>query len=310
MSLLTKPEELKGNTVLKGLIYGQPGIGKTTLALSANNPVCIDFDKGMGRVEPQFRAPSLQVENFAQVLELINSEEIKAFDTIVIDTLGKMIDRIGDYVASQNPKLRQSDGQMSMKGWGAIKLQFNSFLKLLESKNKSVIFVAHESEEKEDDQTKKRPDVSGSARKDIVKELDFMGYMEVIGNKRVITFSPTEKFYAKNSVGLEGAIEVPHTKAGNTFVAEKIFKASQVRLTEQADLREKYNALKETIDGAISDIKTPEDANNYYAEMGKLEVIWNSKYYEQEKFKERVKALGFEFDKESKKFVSKEENAS
>ena len=199
----------------------------------------------------------------------------------------------------ENEKLR-------MKGWGAIKLQFQNFLKLLDGKNKSVIFVAHESEEKEDDVTKKRPDVSGSARKDIVKELDFMGYMEMIGNKRVITFSPSEKFYAKNSVGLEGAVEVPNTKSGNTFIAEKIFKLSQKRLAEQAELREKYNFLKSTIDDAIAGLSTLEDVNNYYAEMGKLEVIWNSNYYEQDQFKKKAKELGFEFDKASKQFINKQ----
>lgn len=306
MSLLVRPEELKGNSILKGLIYGQPGIGKTTLALSSPNSLCIDFDKGIGRVEPQFRVPSLQVDNFAQVLELLNSDEIKGFDTIVIDTLGKMIDRIADYIAVNNPKLRQSDGQMSMKGWGAIKLQFNSFLKLLESKNKSIIFVAHESEEKEDDKVKKRPDVSGSARKDIVKELDFMGYMEASGGKRVVTFSPTEKFYAKNSIGLEGEIEVSHTKSGNSFMAEKIFRASQQRLSEQAELREKYNSLIEQIDARIAELNTLDEINEYYTNsIGKLEAIWNSKYYEQDKFKIRAKELGFEFDRITKQFTQK-----
>ncbi len=189
MSLLTKPSDLVGQKTFKGLIYGQPGIGKSTLSLSAPNPVCIDFDKGMRRVQPQFRAPSLQVDTYNQVLELLNSEEMNSFDTIIIDTLGKLVDRIGDYVASKNPKARQGDGTMSMKGWGEVKQAFLNLLKLLEAKNKSVIFVAHESEEKNGDVTIKRPDCSGSARKDIVKELDFMGYIcERLSPVRSITF--------------------------------------------------------------------------------------------------------------------------
>ena len=31
----------------KGLIYGQPGIGKSTIALSAPNPVMVDAEKGL-----------------------------------------------------------------------------------------------------------------------------------------------------------------------------------------------------------------------------------------------------------------------
>jgi len=44
--LLTKPNELTVKLSYAGLIYGQPGVGKTTLALSSVNPVCIDADRG------------------------------------------------------------------------------------------------------------------------------------------------------------------------------------------------------------------------------------------------------------------------
>ena len=151
-SLLTNPADLQSSNILKGLVYGQPGIGKTTLAISAPNPVCIDFDKGMKRVQPKDRVPSLQVDNYQQVLELLESDEIKPFDTLVFDTLGKLIDRICDYAAFKNPKARQGDGQMSMKGWGEVKSYFQALVKLLEGKNKSLLFVAHESEEKNGDE--------------------------------------------------------------------------------------------------------------------------------------------------------------
>lgn len=304
MSLLTKPGDLTESQTFKGLIYGQPGIGKTTLALSAPNPVCIDFDKGMHRVQPQFRVPSLQVDNYKDVIELLNSDEIKPFDTIVCDTLGKLVDRICDYVASNNPKARQGDGQMTMKGWGEVKVAFQNLLKLLQSKGKSVIFVAHESEEKNGDDTIKRPDCSGSARKDIVKELDFMGYMEMVGNKRTINFSPTDKYYAKNSLGLDHAIEVPDTNKGNIFIARDIVKLSNERLAEQAALRDQYDDLIAIIDSNIENLKTTEDVNAYYAEMGKKEVIWDSAFYEKRKLADRVIELEIKFDKETKQFVS------
>jgi ATP-dependent 26S proteasome regulatory subunit len=95
MGLLTKPNELTIKETYAGLIYGQPGTGKTTLALSSVNPVCIDVDRGMYRVEKRFQVPSLQVESYRQVLDLLNSNELDGFDTIIIDTLGKLIDRMG-----------------------------------------------------------------------------------------------------------------------------------------------------------------------------------------------------------------------
>lgn len=304
MSLITKPSELKSNLVLKGLIYGQPGIGKTTLALSANNPLLIDFDKGLHRVAPAYRKDSLQVENYKQVLELLNSQEIQDYDTIVVDTLGKLIDRIADYAAELNPKIRQGDGQLSMKGWGAVKGQFLNLLKLLDSKNKSIIFVAHETEEKDGDNTKKRPDCSGSARKDIVKELDFMGYMSMAGNKRVIDFSPTDQYYAKNSIGLEGSIEVGQIKGENNFLIKNIFEASKRRVKEQTELAGKFESVKIMIDQRIEELTTLEEVNEYYKNgYQKLERIWSSYEYEQVKLQEKIKELGFEFDKKTKEFI-------
>jgi hypothetical protein len=307
MSLLTKPSELKQETLLKGLIYGQPGIGKTTLALSAPNAVLLDFDKGLHRVQPQHRVPSLQVENYQQVLDLLASEEINGFNTIVCDTLGKLIDRICDYVASKNPKARQGDGQMAMKGWGEVKIAFQNLLKLLQSKGKSIIFVAHESEEKDGDDTKKRPDCAGSARKDIVKELDFMGYMEMVGNKCTINFAPTEKFYAKNSLGLTHALDVKYDASKpNDFISREIMKLSKDRLVQQADLRSKYEGIVDLITANIEALENEEDVNNYYAEMSKLQHIWDSKFIERHKLAEHIKTIGIEFDVKTKTFKKTE----
>ena len=48
-----------------------------------------------------------------------------------------------------------------------------------------------------------------------------MGYMEARGGKRTICFTPSEEFYAKNSVGLEGILPIPDIKSGNTAIAAK-----------------------------------------------------------------------------------------
>ena len=48
MALIKKPYELTFQPKIKALIYGEPGTGKTTLALSAPNPLLIDCDGGFG----------------------------------------------------------------------------------------------------------------------------------------------------------------------------------------------------------------------------------------------------------------------
>lgn len=171
MSLITKPSELKSNLVLKGLIYGQPGIGKTTLALSASNPLLIDFDNGLHRVAPAYRKDSLQVESYKQVLQLLADPEIEQYNTIIIDTLGKLIDRITDYAAELNPKIRQGDGQLSMKGWGNVKSQFLSLLKLLDTKGKSIILLLMKPKKKMTIEQKSVQIVQGQPAKTLLKSL-------------------------------------------------------------------------------------------------------------------------------------------
>lgn len=303
MTLLTQPSELKNTKPISCLIYGQPGAGKTTLALSASKPVLIDLDRGLYRVESRFHCPSLQVENYQQIIDLINSDELKPFDTIVIDTLGKLIDRIGDYVALSNPKFRQGDGTLSMKAWGAIKIQFANLIKNIFNKNKSVIFVAHEKEDKDGETRFVRPDVPGSSGKDIVKELDLMGYVEMKGSNRTISFTPNEKYYAKNSLGLNPIISIPDTAKGNTFFQDKIVAAVHEKRRQEAELLEKYTSLKSILDAKLETIVDMQSLNIAYTELCNMEVIWDSEIYWKNQLKIKSDALKAKFDTTTKQFV-------
>ena len=307
MSLIKKPNELTQSKIkLKGLIYGQPGIGKTSLALSAPKPLLIDFDNGLRRVAKQYQTDSVQIESYQNLLDILTKENISNYETIVIDTLGKMIDRIADWLAVSNPKVKQADGQLSMKGWGNVKGEFQRLLKLLESKNKSVIFIAHEKEEKTGDEVMKRPDVAGSSGKDIVKELDFMGYMSMKGGKRTIDLAPNEAYYAKNSLGLNSFLEYKPLAGINNFLSEAIFDAYQEKLKEDEKLSAEYDSLIEELKGKISNIKDLELFNTYYKNhYQQHDKLWSSHQMEANFLKTRADELGFEYDKTTKEFKAK-----
>jgi hypothetical protein len=209
---------------------------------------------------------------------------------------------MGDYVALQNPKFKQGDGTLSMKAWGAIKVQFQTLSKTILNMNKSVIFVAHEKEDKDGDTRFVRPDVSGSSGKDIVKELDLMGYVEMKGNKRTVSFTPTEKYYAKNSLGLPAVIEIPDTANGNTFFKDQIMAAVASRKQHDAELLDKYNGLKTVIDAKIECIKDADTLNAVYEELKNLEVVWDSAIYCKHCISDTAKTLNAVFNKETKKF--------
>ena len=272
--LLTQPEELKQDLKFQGLIYGQPGIGKSTLALSAPNPVMVDAEKGMKRVEARLRVPSLQVESYEQILELLKSPEIAPFETVVFDTMGRVLELMEPYLIKQNPKNAQSNGALSLGGYKARKIEFNNLLKLVRRLNKSILFVAHEKEEKTGEDKIVRPDVAGSSGAELIKDLDFVGYMEAKGTKRTISFFPTEKYYAKNSLQLDEVIEVPDTKDGNTFISERIVNMTKEKMERQAELITQYNEVLAKGEQIILNMQCPNEA---IKQLGELSEVWDSK---------------------------------
>ncbi len=306
MSLLKNPNEIDDAVILNGIIYGQPGVGKSTLALSMPKPVMIDADMGMARVEKRFQVPSLPLNQYKDVLALLDSPEIDPFDTIVIDTLGKFIDRMGDQLIKDNPKNRQtSSSALSMQGWGAVKQEFQSFLRKAKAKGKHLVFVAHEREEKDGDIKTVRPDVSGSSGKDLVKELNFMGYMQMRGGQYTISFTPDERFYAKNSLGLPPIIEVPDpNKVGNDFMAKRVLARAIERHQESDNENQKYLGIIKANDAHVKAVTDAETALAALNAIDKAEVMWDSQRVAKKRLLDMTKSLGLTFDKEKKIFVA------
>jgi putative hydrolase of the HAD superfamily len=66
---IVRPENMDfSGQKFSAIIYGSPGVGKTTLALSAPAPVLIDFDRGISRVRAQHRQPTIMCNTYEEVL--------------------------------------------------------------------------------------------------------------------------------------------------------------------------------------------------------------------------------------------------
>ena len=95
--MIVKPENMDfSNKNIIMIVSGLPGVGKTTLALSAPDVVLIDADEGMSRVKPEHRKDSSMVKTYEDLLDDIKSFEGN-YKTVVIDTCGALIDLMKDW---------------------------------------------------------------------------------------------------------------------------------------------------------------------------------------------------------------------
>ena len=98
MSLIKKSNELVIPSIVKIMIYGQAGMGKSTLALSAPKPLLLDFDNGVKRVNMAHLdgVDIVQITSWQDVQQVLQ-ENLSYYQTIVVDTIGKMMSFIITY---------------------------------------------------------------------------------------------------------------------------------------------------------------------------------------------------------------------
>jgi len=303
MSLIKMPYEVSNEFYLKALIYGQPGLGKSTLSVSMPKPVLIDCDNGIHRIRPEHRSPFLPVSSYQEVLDVLASPEIKEFDTIIFDTAGKLLDYMDAWIIKNNPKEGRRDGALTLQGYGTRKREFINLLKRVSVMGKHLVFVAHEREERDGDNKVIRPEIGGSSGGDLIKELDLVGYMEAIGKKRTISFAPCEKYYAKNSARINDLLEVPELTNGkpNNFMAGIVDRCIEA-LNEESVQVKAYNELMDSIGKEINAINDVKSANAMLKKLGTMEHIWDSKMRAWEMMQIRAGELGLTYLKEKKSY--------
>lgn len=326
-NIIRKPSEIEAKDTLAMLIYGQPGIGKTTLGVSAPNPLLIDFDGGVNRINAAHYVNTVQPTSWedmnAALEEMFKREQSGElhFDSIVIDTVGKMLDYMGNYIVAQDSRLGQRDGSLNLKGYGARKTLFADSIKRWLTLGKSVIFIAHEREEKQGDYTVKRPEVgSASNAGDLMKELDLVGYVQMIGKQRTIFFSPQEAFFAKNTCNLPEAVKIStildeagnpltgtdakgHDLGANDYLTRLIgyYKAQQQKKNVAF---QEYEKLLQSINKAAGEASDAEALNGLVdtVESPTLQHYFNSKLVCYQVLDRRAAALGLKRNPMTKRY--------
>lgn len=209
--MIRNPNDIQeGAKRIRILIAGYPGIGKSTLALSAPNPLHVDVDFGIDRIEPRYRKSYIQPKTYDEILEDLTPMNVQGFDTIVFDTGGKLISLISRWAIKRDPKNGKRDGSLSLPGYGVVGREFvrlmdHCFYEL----DKNIVIVFHALEDKDGDNTRLRIKVEGQTKNNVWEPMDLGGFVEMFGNDRTIGFSNCERYFAKGTRGIKGVIKIP-----------------------------------------------------------------------------------------------------
>ena len=309
MGMIKRPSELNVKATLSVLIYGQPGIGKTTFGVSAPDAVLFDYDGGVQRINGAHQVPTLQPTSWEDtniaLQEIAN--EMPEVKTIVIDTVGKMLDYMTAHIIKNDPKMAMRDGSLSLKGYGVRKTMFVNFIKQLALMGKNVVFIAHEREERRGEETFKRPEIGGSSANDLIKELDLVGYMYAIGKERCITFDPQEYYYAKNTCNLAPVIKLPvvvdEQGAGKSNTAfTSIVKSYQNAQEKRQETTAEYEQLLDLIAETVAFATDVDSLNEVMEKVFAFPPIYDSFLRAQKAVAAKGNQLGLKYNKIAKKY--------
>lgn len=216
-----------------GLIYGEEGIGKSTLCSQMDNPYFIATEPGHKAMEV-FKSDVSSWDEFRDVArELVMSKEHK-YKTVVIDTVTNLVDFCASSVYEQHNISHMSDLEWG-KGFALVKDEFKKVLIPLCNSSLGVIFVAHDMLREMEFHGAKRdvwcPNMIKTASTVINQIVDFIGRMfvsdvEVAGEirqYRFIRFYKCTDMITKDRTGLlerHGDIMLPEKdKMWNTLMS-------------------------------------------------------------------------------------------
>ena len=313
--MLVLPKDLNfDNQKFAMIIAGYPGIGKTTLALSAPKPLLIDVEKGISRVKAEYRKSSLQIDSYEELKNDLDTLDLSPYETLIIDTGGELLDLMKPYVMKLNPQNGQRDGSLTLKGYGAVGAEFTRFIKKCKTMGKNIIVIFHAKEEKDEDRTKLRISIEGQSKDNIWKSIDIGGFMEVIGKRRTIGFSNSERYFAKGVHGVKGIYEIDELAPGviNTFVGN-LFQGMKDTINSEKDIQideeKKYLEVMK-LTNYINKVTTLEEVNSLVEKIKQAPHSLTSEKELKHKLNEKAKQINLTFNRKSGYYVVNNSDAS
>ena len=185
-------------------LYSNPGLGKTSLAFTAQNPILFDFERGVKRADN--RGDHVTVEDWRDIAE-VTKADLESYDTIIIDTVGKALECLTQDILRRQSRLGYG-GALNQQGWGQLAIQFRAFVAKLRNMGKDIIFIAHMDEVKNGEGIQERLKIPGSTQGLVLADSDSIARISIQDGRRYLIFNPTEASFGKDPARI-GASPLP-----------------------------------------------------------------------------------------------------
>ncbi len=287
------PIEVK---TLVACIHGDPGLGKTSLAYTAEKPLCLAFDKGVYRAGAR-RGDCVLVERWQDVANLTPSD-FEGYKTVIVDTGGRALDCLSADLIDVDTRNAARSGGLSLPGYGALKSAFYSWLGNLKYIGLDVVLVCHSDEQRKGEELITRLDMQGASKNEVYKSADLMGALYMERGKAMLNFSPSDISFGKNPAQLAPMIVPRFDKLGGCTLLADVIQATKNALNKMGAANDAAVVAQATWAERIEKAVTPADFNAIVVDAVKAGAPKSVGML----IAKAAKGLGFAMDKATKTY--------
>ena len=243
------------------ILVGTPFSYKTSLAITANNPLNFDLERGSERAHGRVKTYRIN-DSWKEVEDDLQAGLLTNFKSAIIDTAGSLVD---DYLWEYGRVIKYTKNDM--QNWGTVKDLFKKFISKIRGTGLDLVVISHEKSKDKNDETVYDLDISGGGKQLLLRSADQIGFIykkdfkeggQVV-TKTILTFWPTANLPFCKNVAAISDIVLPDCKSPewNGFLDRMVIIPTRKAIAEmsedQAKALELIQTWHETIDAVQLD---------------------------------------------------------